>query len=64
MQLIVGQPMSVPEMAEAFEVSVEHLNRQLVRHRLSPSFWVGRTRCYSPEYVCRIYELLCDFRSG
>ena len=54
----VNRPVSVVEMARAFDTTTARLERLLRRHAIRPACRVGRVRLYGPEQVQRLYALL------
>jgi hypothetical protein len=54
----VNRPVTLTELAIAFDVPRARLERLLGRHQITPACYIGRTRVYGPVQIDRIDALL------
>jgi hypothetical protein len=59
----IDRPVTVREIAIAFDVTAPRLERVLVQHNIAPPCRIGRTRVYGPVEIRRIYAALSDART-
>ena len=52
------RPVTLAMMAGAFQTTQSRLEGIVLRHRIDPAFYVGRTRMYGQSQVQRIYTIL------
>jgi hypothetical protein len=54
----VSRPVTLAEIAAAFNMSVDRVERMVARHRIDPAMRIGRLRLYGPAEVQRIHDLV------
>ena len=54
----VNRPLTLGELAVAFEVPSTRLERLVARHRIDPACRIGATRVYGPKQIAVIFAAL------
>ena len=54
----VNRPVTLRELAIAFDATTFQLEGLVERHRIKPACRIGRTRVYGPRQIRRIYAIL------
>lgn len=60
----MNRPVTLGEMAAAFRVDPEWLDRLAGRHDVEPALWIGRLRLYDTNEVRRIHALIGQRKSA